>query len=506
MQDDGVFRIISQGVNSGKLPDFPNSVQSTVNISVIDFWLYHGNNKHVRCKKEIVPPNSQEEFLNKRVGDDGESLLFRLVWATADSDYPENNLSRSIRERVLGHFGLGFAYQYANTFFSGITSLSSERLQDSYRQAHVFCYKPNMGAVWSHTVPKGDKGFTECLVMSHISGNDSPEKGAEQAAKSLEKLYRLLSSIAWDPNLCRSAAFPAYLFSLMLGMEMDATMYETVMELRTIESMTGHHSYKHRKNWNGAGDPGDQASTAGQDGDGAGGVAASSAGKAYIHASQYGHHGEAATRKRLEADALAELSSEVPGHATKLASVRRKAKVVKELLDFIKAMSGDDEKLMRDNAGVLQQRLEMQKMEAQHLRERVEIQIQAVFHLISKNDYMDNLEVANQNKRISESMKALAIVTMFFLPGSFVSALFSTPCFNWDTVDERNFESIGVGVTPQFWLYWSLTAPLTALTFIVYACWLWIQHEKEVVRLRAGGIGNPAPPTMMSQLVQAPGI
>lgn len=69
-------------------------------------------------------------------------------------------------------------------------------------------------------------------------------------------------------------------------------------------------------------------------------------------------------------------------------------------------------------------------------------------------------------------MKTLAVVTMFFLPGSFISALFSTPLFDWDTVDLTQRDSIGVPLTPQFRLYWAVTVPLTLATFILYSLWL----------------------------------
>jgi hypothetical protein len=65
-------------------------------------------------------------------------------------------------------------------------------------------------------------------------------------------------------------------------------------------------------------------------------------------------------------------------------------------------------------------------------------------------------------------MKTLAFVTMFFLPGSFISALFSTDLFDWDNADGGG---IGIEPTPQFRLYWAITIPLTLITFILYFIW-----------------------------------
>lgn len=69
-------------------------------------------------------------------------------------------------------------------------------------------------------------------------------------------------------------------------------------------------------------------------------------------------------------------------------------------------------------------------------------------------------------------MKTLAIVTMFFLPGNFVSAMFSMPMFEWTEINPTS-SYIGVGLLPQFSLYWAITIPLTLVTFMLYFGWLW---------------------------------
>lgn len=73
-------------------------------------------------------------------------------------------------------------------------------------------------------------------------------------------------------------------------------------------------------------------------------------------------------------------------------------------------------------------------------------------------------------------MKTLAVVTMFFLPGSFVSALFSTNCFDWDRVDKTAQSNIGVPSTPQHKLYWAITIPVTVITFVLYFLWLYFNN------------------------------
>jgi hypothetical protein len=88
-------------------------------------------------------------------------------------------------------------------------------------------------------------------------------------------------------------------------------------------------------------------------------------------------------------------------------------------------------------------------------------------------------QIAFFSYRDAASMKTLAVVTMFFLPGNFISALFSTNCFEWASVDLTS-SSIGVKSTPQMSLYWAITIPLTVLTFCLYFLWLAFQkHERD---------------------------
>lgn len=74
-------------------------------------------------------------------------------------------------------------------------------------------------------------------------------------------------------------------------------------------------------------------------------------------------------------------------------------------------------------------------------------------------------------------MKTLAVVTMLFLPGSFVSSLFSVGFFNWDATASPN--SLSVAVNPGFGLYWAVAIPLTAVVFGLYALWLLVYMRKQ---------------------------
>lgn len=83
-------------------------------------------------------------------------------------------------------------------------------------------------------------------------------------------------------------------------------------------------------------------------------------------------------------------------------------------------------------------------------------------------------------------MKMLALVAMFFLPGSFVAALFSAPLFDWKAAETSS--SISVGTRPQFALFWAVAIPLTVATFALYAMWIVMQKKRLKRRLKGGEV------------------
>ncbi|KAF2834533.1 hypothetical protein M501DRAFT_922224, partial [Patellaria atrata CBS 101060] len=94
------------------------------------------------------------------------------------------------------------------------------------------------------------------------------------------------------------------------------------------------------------------------------------------------------------------------------------------------------------------------------------IQLQVLFNLIAQEDQNTNIKIASASKRDSTSMKAIAAVTMAFLPGTFVATLLSMDIFKWDAN-----EASGV-ISARFWIYWAITVPLTLLTFVTWGLWM----------------------------------
>ena len=85
-------------------------------------------------------------------------------------------------------------------------------------------------------------------------------------------------------------------------------------------------------------------------------------------------------------------------------------------------------------------------------------------------------------------MRSLAVVTMFFLPGTFVSSLLSIPLFDFNNTDApAMYRQSFWG--PRLTLYLAITVPLMLLTFAVWGLWLYVRHVRsrrrmEVVRIQ----------------------
>lgn len=95
-----------------------------------------------------------------------------------------------------------------------------------------------------------------------------------------------------------------------------------------------------------------------------------------------------------------------------------------------------------------------------------------------------NVRMAVASTRDSSSMKALAVITALFLPGDFIGTLFGMSMFEWGDVDDSNNGTAKPGeqrpdpvVTGSFWIYWSVTIPLTITILCVWRAW-WVAQDR----------------------------
>ncbi|KAK7941509.1 uncharacterized protein PG986_013896 [Apiospora aurea] len=115
--------------------------------------------------------------------------------------------------------------------------------------------------------------------------------------------------------------------------------------------------------------------------------------------------------------------------------------------------------------------------QAQALKDRVQSQANLIFSLISSEENKisrfiaeENSKVALSSKRDSMAMKTVALITMVFLPGTFVATFLSMPLFDW------NADTGGTPSSSPFqWIYWATTMPLT-IAFMA-GWWVWWKLE-----------------------------
>ncbi|KAF8963524.1 hypothetical protein BDZ97DRAFT_1758596 [Flammula alnicola] len=153
----------------------------------------------------------------------------------------------------------------------------------------------------------------------------------------------------------------------------------------------------------------------------------------------------------------------------------------------------DDIDSVPDSLNYLLSKTIILKRWAGNYSDRTGIRINLLFNLSTQADNRTNLDIAKLTSKIAVSTQRdsssmitlvffftsrMAAVTMFFLPGTFVSALFSMVFFN-TTPDN----SLSVG--PQWWIFLVITVPLTV---VVFATWVLWQRYRNRVDSRGLGI------------------
>ncbi|KAK4245657.1 hypothetical protein C7999DRAFT_42807 [Corynascus novoguineensis] len=77
-----------------------------------------------------------------------------------------------------------------------------------------------------------------------------------------------------------------------------------------------------------------------------------------------------------------------------------------------------------------------------------------------------NLAFNNIARQDNDVMKSIALLTMIFLPPTFISAIFSTTFFGLSDQDKTWM------VSDKLWIYWATTVPATIITVALWRVWL----------------------------------
>ncbi|KAK3323070.1 hypothetical protein B0H66DRAFT_219272 [Apodospora peruviana] len=163
--------------------------------------------------------------------------------------------------------------------------------------------------------------------------------------------------------------------------------------------------------------------------------------------------------ERIGCDDFADISKMVGFSSAALANVVRHIKLANELMD-IKLPGGDSYVAPIAVAlNLFRDQLAARRLDSEYLQERARNQLQVVFNLVNQNDASISREIAASAKEDSTSMRAIALMTMFFLPGTFFATLFSVPSLQW------NEEEV---ITSRFWIYCAFAIPSTLLVVVMY--------------------------------------
>ncbi|RVX66918.1 hypothetical protein B0A52_09042 [Exophiala mesophila] len=134
---------------------------------------------------------------------------------------------------------------------------------------------------------------------------------------------------------------------------------------------------------------------------------------------------------------------------------------------------------VRQNAVCLVRKAKSARSESNAWQHTASIMVQGLFNLIAQRDQNQNIRIANdtqilarESKRDSTAMKAIAFVTMIFLPGTFLSSVFSMNLFEWDAPNSSDV------VNHRMWVYWAVAVPLTIMVVVFYLLW-----EKYMMKL-----------------------
>lgn len=73
-------------------------------------------------------------------------------------------------------------------------------------------------------------------------------------------------------------------------------------------------------------------------------------------------------------------------------------------------------------------------------------------------------KLAHSSKRDSAAMKTISLLGAVFLPGAYLASVFSTTFFDFQPKGGRV-------VADQFWIYWVVTVPLTAIIVGIWYVW-----------------------------------
>jgi len=109
------------------------------------------------------------------------------------------------------------------------------------------------------------------------------------------------------------------------------------------------------------------------------------------------------------------------------------------------------------------------KLRSDALGDRLRNEINLVFNMVAQSNSLSTIAISKAAQSDSRAMRTIAILTLLFLPGTFISTLLAMPFFSVLTDSETGAERWSV--SNKFWIYWAITAPITIITVSSWLVW-----------------------------------
>ncbi|KAK2009781.1 hypothetical protein LZ32DRAFT_608182 [Colletotrichum eremochloae] len=105
------------------------------------------------------------------------------------------------------------------------------------------------------------------------------------------------------------------------------------------------------------------------------------------------------------------------------------------------------------------------------MKSRLDLQLNVLYNYIAQAESNLSRQIATNAGLDSTAMKTLAVVTMVFLPPTFIATLFSMSMFDWQSSSSAAAGDTGRTVVPEFWIYWAVSVPLTLAIVVGWRVW-----------------------------------
>lgn len=118
-----------------------------------------------------------------------------------------------------------------------------------------------------------------------------------------------------------------------------------------------------------------------------------------------------------------------------------------------------------------------QMLHGQHARSvaveaRLKNELNLALNLVVQQESAATVRISRAAHSDGAAMRTIAVVTLVFLPSTFVSTIFSTTFFTF--IPSSDGRSASWAVSGKFWIFWVFSVPLTLLAM---GMWLWWQRR-----------------------------